>query len=138
MADELLQISGNDGISKSKLEKCTATEADVLSGKTFYAGSTDLKTGTGKVAVLVGTFGEHHDSYIRSATFDMTKILPNDYKKLETTNFLVCNPSLFADRGSSSVYDTFGFRLSYSAETGIITINCQGIYIYSATVYCIL
>lgn len=46
MADELLQTSGSDGVSKSKLEACTATEADVLTGKTFYAGSTDLKTGT--------------------------------------------------------------------------------------------
>lgn len=120
------------------MEECTATEADVLSGKTFYSGSTEIKTGTGKIAVFVGGFGGHHDMNIRTASFDMKSILPNDYTKLSISNFLVCNPSLFADRGSNSVHDIFGFRFVYDASTGIFTVNCQGIYIYGASVYCLL
>lgn len=38
--------SGGSGLGNSKLALATATEADVLSGKTFYAGDKELKTGT--------------------------------------------------------------------------------------------
>ena len=71
MPTELL--SPEYGLSNSKLEECTATEADVLSGKTFYSGSTEIKTGTGKMVVYVGAFGGHHDANVRNATFDMKK-----------------------------------------------------------------
>ena len=100
-------LSPEYGLSNSKLEECTATEADVLSGKTFYSRSTEIKTGTGQMVVYVGAFGGHHDANVRNATFDMKKILPNDYQNLKYSNFLVSNLILFADRGSNSVYDTF-------------------------------
>lgn len=35
------------GLSNTKLALATATEADVVSGKTFYAGNRELKTGKG-------------------------------------------------------------------------------------------
>ena len=34
------------GITSKKLQQTTATAADVLYGKTFYAGDRELKTGT--------------------------------------------------------------------------------------------
>lgn len=42
------------GLSNSKLALATATENDVLTGKTFYSGSKELKTGT----LVKGVFGE--------------------------------------------------------------------------------
>ena len=41
-------LSEVTGLSESKLEKATATEGDVLVGKTFYSGGKTLKTGTMK------------------------------------------------------------------------------------------
>lgn len=41
-------LSEVTGLSASKLEKATATEGDVLVGKTFYSGGKTLKTGTMK------------------------------------------------------------------------------------------
>lgn len=48
MSENLLTQS--DGLSNSKLELATATESDVADGKTFYSGSSDIKTGTNKNA----------------------------------------------------------------------------------------
>ncbi len=44
MPDNLLEPI--TGLSITKLEKATATSSDVISGKTFYAGDKNLKTGT--------------------------------------------------------------------------------------------
>lgn len=44
MPDKLL--SPEYGISKSKLEECTANPSDVMYGKTFYSGDNTKKTGT--------------------------------------------------------------------------------------------
>ena len=42
------------GLSTANLEKATATENDVLIGKTFYSGNNELKTGTSKSHVIIG------------------------------------------------------------------------------------
>ena len=44
MPDNLL--SPEYGLSKSKLEECTANPSDVINGKTFYSGDKTKKTGT--------------------------------------------------------------------------------------------
>lgn len=44
MPENLLTLS--QGLSASKLELANATAAQVMSGKTFYAGNKELKTGT--------------------------------------------------------------------------------------------
>ena len=44
MATDLMQPGG--GLTNSKLRLATATIADVLSGKKFYSGDKELKTGT--------------------------------------------------------------------------------------------
>lgn len=44
MADTMISAGG--GLSKSKLALANAALSDVLSGKTFYAGDKNLKTGT--------------------------------------------------------------------------------------------
>lgn len=44
MPDKLL--SPEYGLSKSKLEECTANPSDVMNGKTFYSGDKTKKTGT--------------------------------------------------------------------------------------------
>ena len=43
-------LSPEYGLSNSKLEECTANPADVMNGKTFYSGSSDIKVGTNKNA----------------------------------------------------------------------------------------
>ena len=44
MATDLMQPGG--GLTNSKLRLATATITDVLSGKKFYSGDKELKTGT--------------------------------------------------------------------------------------------
>lgn len=41
-----LNFNGGGGLSSGKLAQATAAESDVLSGKKFYAGNKNLKTGT--------------------------------------------------------------------------------------------
>lgn len=41
-----VNFKSGGGLSNSKLAEATASESDVLSGKTFYSGSKELKTGT--------------------------------------------------------------------------------------------
>lgn len=41
-----LMTAGGDGVSKGKLAEANAAAADVLAGKTFYAGGKEKKTGT--------------------------------------------------------------------------------------------
>lgn len=41
-----LLLNPSYGLANSKLQLASATEADVLSGKTFYAGDKVIKTGT--------------------------------------------------------------------------------------------
>ena len=41
-----LDFNGGGGLSSGKLAQATAAESDVLSGKKFYAGNKNLKTGT--------------------------------------------------------------------------------------------
>ena len=41
-----LMTAGGDGVSKGKLAEANAAAADVLAGKTFYAGGKERKTGT--------------------------------------------------------------------------------------------
>lgn len=58
------------GLSNAKLALATATQADVLSGKTFYAGSKGLQTGILEKGYkeVSGTFEVTQSSY--SATID--------------------------------------------------------------------
>lgn len=39
-------MSSGGGLSNGKLELATASTGDVLTGKTYYAGDKELKTGT--------------------------------------------------------------------------------------------
>lgn len=43
-------LTQSNGLGNSKLESATATESDVVDGKTFYSGSSDIKVGTNKNA----------------------------------------------------------------------------------------
>ncbi len=47
-------LSPITGLSNKALQKATATENDVLIGKTFYSGNNELKTGTSNSHVLIG------------------------------------------------------------------------------------
>ena len=52
MPDKIL--NPYNGLSNNALQKATATENDVLIGKTFYSGNNELKTGTSKSHVIIG------------------------------------------------------------------------------------
>lgn len=53
MSENLLQSAS--GLSNSKLSKATAGTGDVVSGKTFYAGDKNLKTGTFNLSAATAT-----------------------------------------------------------------------------------
>ena len=48
-------LSEVTGLSLSSLEKATALPADVISGKTFYSGDKELKTGTFNLSAATAT-----------------------------------------------------------------------------------
>ena len=60
-----LDFNGGGGLSSGKLAQATAAESDVLSGKKFYAGNKNLKTGTLALSGSAGT-----GDVLRGATFD--------------------------------------------------------------------
>ena len=45
-SEHKMMLSQSPGLSSGKLKNATATSSDVISGKTFYAGDKNLKTGT--------------------------------------------------------------------------------------------
>lgn len=49
-------IIQSNGLSNSKLELATATEEDVLTGKTFYAGNKELKIGNRSKTQIVAAY----------------------------------------------------------------------------------
>lgn len=51
------------GLSNGKLAQATATPADVLSGKTFFAGGKDIKTGTFNLAAANATAAQVAKGY---------------------------------------------------------------------------
>lgn len=51
------------GLSSGKLAQATATPADVLSGKTFFAGGKDIKTGTFNLAAANATVAQVAKGY---------------------------------------------------------------------------
>lgn len=117
----------------------TATESNVLSGKTFYSNDTTLRTGTGKMCVYIGFWGAHHDSHVTSATLDVKAKLPNDYMNLTRDNFILGNPAIFASHAASSVYDTTGFNWNYNANTGKLSVSANnGSWVYSCGVWCMM
>ena len=59
-----LYFNGGGGLSSGKLAQATAAESDVLSGKKFYAGNKNLKTGTLALSGSAGT-----GDVLRGATF---------------------------------------------------------------------
>lgn len=99
MASEVSNIS--TGLDDSKLASATATEADVLSGLTFYSGDKELKTGTASLK-LVAT---------RCATWDGSDVgytFTKDYKNV----IIACGYSAPADSNVS---------VSVSATSGTLT-----------------
>lgn len=59
-----LDFNGGGGLSSGKLAQATAAESDVLSGKKFYAGNKNLKTGTLALSGSAGT-----GDVLKGATF---------------------------------------------------------------------
>lgn len=59
-----LDFNGGGGLSSGKLAQATAAESDVLSGKKFYAGNKNLKTGALALSGSAGT-----GDVLRGATF---------------------------------------------------------------------
>lgn len=59
-----LDFNGGGGLSSGKLAQATAAESDVLSGKKFYAGNKNLKTGTLTLSGSAGT-----GDVLKGATF---------------------------------------------------------------------
>lgn len=92
-----LDFNGGGGLSSGKLAQATAAESDVLSGKKFYAGNKNLKTGTLALSGSAGT-----GDVLSGRTF----YKDNAKSKLTGT---------MADRGNISATLNPGGSKSYSA-----------------------
>lgn len=92
-----LDFNGGGGLSSGKLAQATAAESDVLSGKKFYAGNKNLKTGTLALSGNAGT-----GDVLSGRTF----YKDNAKSKLTGT---------MADRGNISATLNPGGSKSYSA-----------------------
>lgn len=142
------------GLSESKLSQATASSSDVLSGKTFYAGDKELKTGTFDLSsatateedVLSGkTFYARNNelktgsmtkinhlkisSSGTSVTVKLSSYLSSSiYSKLTTDN-IVIEPSGFSvnwgEDGGGGGHST-SLNKKYTASTGVLTFNLRG------------
>lgn len=89
------------GLSNGKLAQATATPADVLSGKTFFAGGKDIETGTFNLAAANATAAQVLNGY---------KFYAGD-KELKTGT-LIPTPNVKTGTFEGSGYPTIecGFR----------------------------
>lgn len=101
------------GLSNSKLKLATATESDVASGKTFYAGNSNIKVGTNKNAGfsrIIRLYG--YSIYDGSNNYFVISIFENG----EFTEKFI-NP------GESYEDESFSVRL-----TDITSYDCDGYF----------
>lgn len=123
-------ITTGGGLSNSELEKTTATEADVLTGKTFYSGNKELKTGTMALMRVIKIADG-----LNISSVDVSKIY-DGFATLTVNNFLI--DVYYSVGGNSNIYN-FGsggtplvqiydksplVNISgYDSETGILSLS---------------
>lgn len=76
------------GLSNGKLAQATATPADVLSGKTFFAGGKDIKTGTFDLSLANATAAQvlkGYKFYAGNSTLKTGTLVPTP--KVKTGSF---------------------------------------------------
>lgn len=116
MADTMISAGG--GLSKSKLALATATESDVVSGKTFYAGDKVLKTGNIQLKrKVLGSLTTNEYVGPFSATFSVSG-LPG-YQHFTNDNFAFSYAKV-SGRGQNT---SFEYSLSYNQSTGVVTVT---------------
>ena len=106
----------------------TATEEDVLEGKTFYAGSNDIKTGTMKSSYVLKTTSTTYNpnSWNGSKTINVESSfgIPSDIADtLSQSNFVASVKSLNWTRSISATNITTGASISYNSESHNLTIS---------------
>lgn len=130
MPDTMINAGG--GLSNSKLALATAVPSDVTSGKTFYAGDKELKTGTHKVTIITLATGSS------STTINVKDKCP-DWANLTASNFFISsNYSSLYHRfpgGSDPHADirVYAPSVSYNASTGNVTVSQGYIWCEAAT-----
>lgn len=84
-------LSEVTGLSASKLEKATATEGDVLVGKTFYSGGKTLKTGTMTYGTIIRKIGPFVTSvnYVLQTIYLSNYVGPEIYQYLTLENIIM-------------------------------------------------
>ena len=110
-------------LGNGKLKLATATENDVASGKTFYAGDKTIKTGTLLILKKVLKSSQqsiHGSSGTWNQTVDVKSALPSKYSQLTVDNFAVQMSSYYM--GTSTSWSTlYCESLSYNSSTGILS-----------------
>ena len=103
MADTMISAGG--GLSRSKLALATATAADVVSGKTFYAGDKTIKTGKmpaesvrylTTIGVTIG-YGDNNtttDSYVNLSQYGVSNKSASDFI-IGITSINTCNSKFY-------------------------------------------
>ena len=114
-------LSPEYGLSNSKLEECTANPSDVRSGKTFYAGNKELKTGTAEKTYTTVLIGSQSTNGWNSAavSVNIKSLYPDIYDKITRSNFYGV-PIAWAGNstGPSGNQGSSGDNISYSPSTG--------------------
>ncbi len=138
------------GLSDSKLSQATASASDVLSGKTFYAGDKEIKTGSmAKGSLKVVDLGGIN-CWGGGGSINVKSKLPSIYSSLTAKNFYVEPVSSWLCYGGMEPNDTgdysWNFSKSYNASTGILSISQMGATVWaghahgglkSAKAYCV-
>lgn len=151
----MANMSSGGGLSNGKLEMANATEADVLSGETFYAQNKELKTGAmvnrgawnssvapgSSVTVPQGyhngngtvtASGIRHVTFYASAgspTVYLSSQLPYSvYSKLTLSNIVVEPNNWYVRWGNDGEQGAHATALNkqYNPSNGVLTFTMQG------------
>ena len=144
-------LNESSGLTSSRLEEANAIEEDVKSGKTFYAGDKELKTGTlslsGNADVSDVRSGRtfYSNSFTKrtgtmsiigaykifsgqgNQTIDVRSKFPNDYQSFTTSNFIIAITegwtSNFGENNVQVQGRCYPYRGSYNSSTGQLSVS---------------
>lgn len=116
-----LDFNGGGGLSSGKLAQATAAESDVLSGKKFYAGNKNLKTGTLALSGSAGT-----GDVLKGATF---------YKDNPKSKLTGTMPNRGAVSATVAPGGSYTISAGYHNGAGKVTANYSGVSIFAVSYY---
>lgn len=130
------------GLSNGKLAQATATPADVLSGKTFFAGGKDIKTGTFDLSLANATAAQvvkGYKFYAGNSTLKTGTLVPggriktgsfNSMDEIDATLTIHCGfkPLMIVIDGDYTGNSLNGISITYCYTDGSGVFHSETIY----------